>query len=323
MTLTNYSFHEDTPPHTAIMAEVGGIIGMVGNKAMEGLSQSRENMRELLGRLEDLVTKERNKINYNYADYEERLCQSNEVFEKTLQEKVLSISEIRNMYDEIISLFPEDSQELAEKRIQEEYLADLVFESMENKELGQFKVYEMYGYTSGIKKNNLKMCKNEIKKIQGNEMKKLVFDWCDLGKYLGTDGIVDLMKILEGRGIRYLDLVHNRLGEYLGVDGMIALIKTLHGSGVRGLNLGDNALGKYLTKDEMMRFTRALKGSGIQYLSLAGNELGEYFTKNEIFEFAKVLGGSGLRSLNLWSNELSEEFQQELIEAFPNIHFEF
>ncbi|PID84134.1 hypothetical protein CSB09_02545 [Candidatus Gracilibacteria bacterium] len=124
-------------PQKSLAQEVGRVIEMVGAQAMEGLSESQENMRDLLRKLEDLVNQRRKKIHYNYWDYEKKLHQSDEMFEKILQEKVLyssrkwlrigkKQSEVGELYFKIISLFPENTQELAEKRIQEEYLADLV-----------------------------------------------------------------------------------------------------------------------------------------------------------------------------------------------------
>ncbi|PID84128.1 hypothetical protein CSB09_02515 [Candidatus Gracilibacteria bacterium] len=335
------------------MAEVGGIINIVGTQAMEGIHESRENMAELLGELEDVVNQRRKEINYDYGydDYEARVCQSDIFFEKTLQEKVLSIPEIRNLYYKITSLFQENDREVAGKKMQEEYLADLVFESMKNKELKKGELY----ITPGKKEKSLKKLKDKIRGAQGNGIKILnLHDYeglkCfeadeilkfarnlkgsgvrrlnlgsnQLGEILGKDGVIKFIKALRGSGVRSLNLGNNQLGnnqlgEILGKDGAIEFIKALRGSGIKSLNLWDNGLGEYLEVDGMIEFIKALKGSKVRELILGWNQLGEYLGKDGMIAFAKALRGNEIRVLDLMGNKLGQFLEEDEMIAFIKI----
>ncbi|PID84132.1 hypothetical protein CSB09_02535 [Candidatus Gracilibacteria bacterium] len=349
-------------PHTAIMNEVGEIIGMVGTQAMEGLSQSQENMAELLGKLEDLVNQRRKEIDYTYYwDYERRLCQNDEAFEKTLQEKVLynskkwlkigkKQSEIGKLYFKIISLFPEDAQKLAKKRIQEEYLMDLVFESMEGDELEGGEEYKIQNQVGGDREENLEKYIEEIRKIRGSEIRSLNLWNNKSGKYLGTDGMIEFARALKRSRIRALNLSRNELGEHLGTDGIVEFVRALKGSEIRSLILWNNELGKHLGVDGMVKFAEALGGSGIQHLDIGNNELGEYLGTDGMIKFAealegskikslglggeypglygmirfaKALEGSGIKSLKLGHHKLSVESLEVLEKKIPNIHFRY
>ncbi|PID84133.1 hypothetical protein CSB09_02540 [Candidatus Gracilibacteria bacterium] len=310
-------------PQESLVRKAGEVVGMVGTQAMKGVHESQENMMKLLGKLEDLVNQRRKKINYDYSDYRKRLCQSDEIFERTLQEIIFNIPEIKNLYDEIISLFPEDMKKFAEDRIREDYLTDLVFESMEIKKGEQEKEYKMRSKMSKDKDKNLKKCKESMKKIQGSGITHLDGTWRGLGEYLGKDGIIEFVLTLKGIGIQYISLAGNELGKYLGVDGMVEFARVLKGSGIRSLNLFNNTLWEHLGKSGMVEFAKALKGSGIGSLNLVLNEIGKFLEKDEIIEFVTALRGSEIQHLNLWDNNIPEEAQQELTETFPDIHFEF
>ena len=130
---TSTETHSWSPFSWDIKEVLGKLSSILSKETQNELQEKSEKMKYLLKQLEEAVKNRSNEINYDYEteDYSQRLCQDDNILEKTLNEKVL-VWNIKVIYDEIIHTLWNNEKyiKVFQEKLYKKFLEDLIYESM-------------------------------------------------------------------------------------------------------------------------------------------------------------------------------------------------